>query len=128
MNQVNQTLMAVDLRSRPLILIMATSMCSSRGKSPKVLIVLSLRSKTHNTFHSSLKNGYVDDLEFAMINKDDNVVQIRSASRLGYLDFGVNAKRINYFAKALREKGWDAPGVLLETHKGYAEENGVKSF
>lgn len=78
--------------------------------------------------YESLKNGYVDDLEFAMINRDDNVVQVRSASRLGYLDFGVNAKRINYLAKALREKGWDAPGVLLETHKGYAEENGVKSF
>lgn len=76
----------------------------------------------------SLKNGYVDDLEFAMINKDDNVVQVRSASRLGYLDFGVNAKRINYLANALRQKGWDAPGVLLETHRGYAEENGVSNF
>ena len=76
----------------------------------------------------SLKNGYVDDLEFAMINKDDNVVQVRSASRLGYLDFGVNAKRINYLANALREKGWDAPGVLLETHQGYAEENRVSSL
>lgn len=76
----------------------------------------------------SLKNGYVDDLEFALINKEDNVVQVRSASRLGYLDFGVNAKRINYLARALRSKGWDAPGVLLETHKGYASENGVSSF
>lgn len=76
----------------------------------------------------SLKNGYIDDVEFAMINKDDNVVQVRSASRLGYLDFGVNAKRINYLANALRQKGWDAPGVLLETHRGYAEENGVSNF
>ena len=76
----------------------------------------------------SLKNGYIDDFEMAMINKEDNAIQVRSASRLGYLDFGVNAKRINYLAKALREKGWDAPGVLLSTHKGYAEENGVSSF
>jgi uncharacterized protein (DUF1499 family) len=76
----------------------------------------------------SLKNGYVDDLELALINKEDNVVQVRSSSRLGYLDFGVNAKRINYLAKALREKGWDAPGVIFATHKGYAEENGVTSF
>jgi len=44
------------------------------------------------------------------------------------LDFGVNAKRINYIAKALRAKGWDAPGVEFDTHKGYGEENGVKSF
>lgn len=76
----------------------------------------------------SLKNGYVDDLELAVINNDDNVVQVRSASRLGYLDFGVNAKRINYLAKKLRDKGWDAPDVLLDTHKGYAEENGVSSL
>ena len=39
------------------------------------------------------------------------------------LDFGVNAKRINYIAKALKAKGWEAPGVELATHKGYAEEN-----
>lgn len=79
----------------------------------------------------SLKNGYVDDLEFAFINdKDttDNAIQVRSSSRLGYLDFGVNAKRINYLAMKLRSKGWDAPGVELETHKGYAEENGLKSL
>jgi len=108
----------------------------------------------------SLKNGYVDDLELAIVggDKDSNVVQVRSSSRLGYvsdlslfvffarnlmifhqsitslmilvfsifkLDYGVNAKRINYLAKALREKGWDAEGVLLKTHKGYADENQV---
>ena len=44
------------------------------------------------------------------------------------LDFGVNAKRINYIAKALKAKGWDAPGVEIATHMGYAEENNVKSF
>jgi len=26
----------------------------------------------------------------------------------------------------LREKGWEAPGVELATHKGYAEENQVR--
>ncbi|KAL9181442.1 hypothetical protein ACHAXT_010247 [Thalassiosira profunda] len=78
----------------------------------------------------SLKAGYIDDLELAFVDdgKDSNAVQVRSSSRLGYLDFGVNAKRINFIAKGLREKGWDAPGVLLETHRGYAEENGVKSL
>lgn len=75
----------------------------------------------------SLKNGYIDDLEMALVG-GENAVQVRSASRLGYLDFGVNAKRINYLAKALRAKGWDAPGVTLEAHRGYAEENRVKSF
>ena len=75
----------------------------------------------------SLKNGYIDDFELASVG-DDNAVQVRSSSRLGYLDFGVNAKRINYIAKKLREKGWDAPGVEYSTHLGYAEENGLKSF
>jgi uncharacterized protein (DUF1499 family) len=85
----------------------------------------------------TLKNGYVDDLEFAYIDRGgsndkdattNNAIQVRSSSRLGYLDFGVNAKRINYLATKLRSKGWDAPGVELETHKGYAEENGLKSL
>eukprot|EP00804_Cyclotella_cryptica_P030750 CCRYP_009162-RA/>CCRYP_009162-RA protein AED:0.25 eAED:0.23 QI:0/0/0/1/1/1/2/0/183 len=77
----------------------------------------------------SLKNGYVDNVEMAVVGKGDsasNVVQVRSSSRLGYLDFGVNAKRLNYLAKCLREKGWDAPGVDLSSHRGYAEENGLK--
>jgi uncharacterized protein (DUF1499 family) len=73
----------------------------------------------------SLKNGYVDDFELATVG-DDNAVQVRSSSRLGYLDFGVNAKRINYLAKALREKGWDAPGVPIETHSYYSGSNGYK--
>lgn len=74
----------------------------------------------------SLKNGYIDDLEFAVVgdDKDNNVVQVRSSSRFGYLDFGVNAKRINYLANILRAKGWDAPGVELATHKLYSEMDG----
>ena len=75
----------------------------------------------------SLKNGYVDDFELAIVGdeKDSNAVQVRSSSRLGYLDFGVNAKRINYIAKALREKGWEAEGVALETHRDYAIQNSL---
>jgi uncharacterized protein (DUF1499 family) len=35
----------------------------------------------------SLKNGFIDDLEFAFIDddKDKNAVQVRSSSRLGYV-------------------------------------------
>ena len=57
-----------------------------------------------------------------------NEVQVRSSSRLGYLDFGVNAKRLNYIAKKMKEKGWDARGVELKTHLGYAEENNLKEL
>lgn len=37
----------------------------------------------------SLKNGYVDDFELAVIgdNSDSNLVQVRSSSRLGYVSF-----------------------------------------
>jgi len=36
--------------------------------------------------------GFVDDLEFYF--SKENVIQVRSASRLGYSDFGVNRKRV----------------------------------
>ena len=41
----------------------------------------------------SEKLGFVDDVEFAIDHKT-NVIQVRSASRLGIRDFGVNRKRI----------------------------------
>ena len=37
--------------------------------------------------------GYVDDVEF-LFDPDEGVVQVRSASRLGHSDLGVNRKRI----------------------------------
>ena len=80
----------------------------------------------------SLKNGFIDDLELVYIpeeassgSSDNNSVQVRSSSRIGYLDFGVNAKRINYIAQMLREKGWDAVGVDFSTHQEYAIQNQV---
>lgn len=73
----------------------------------------------------ALKNGYIDDFELAYLEKKDvaNEVQVRSSSRVGYLDVGVNAKRLNYIAKDLRELGWDAEGVNPDTHRGYFIEN-----
>ena len=72
----------------------------------------------------SLKNGYIDDFEaWIPSSSASNAVEIRSSSRLGYLDFGVNAKRINAIATKLREKGWDAEGVDYKTHQGYVLEN-----
>jgi uncharacterized protein (DUF1499 family) len=81
----------------------------------------------------SLKNGYIDDVEFAVLPPSDDgassgggasrEVQVRSSSRIGYLDFGVNAKRLNAIAKALRGKGWTAVGVDPQTHEFYVSEN-----
>ena len=74
--------------------------------------------------YEALKGGYIDDVEFAVISDSPpNTVQVRSSSRVGYLDFGVNAKRLNYLAKQLREKGWNAEGVDFKTHQDYALQN-----
>lgn len=37
--------------------------------------------------------GFVDDLEF-FCDMDDQVIHVRSASRLGYSDLGMNRKRV----------------------------------
>jgi uncharacterized protein (DUF1499 family) len=79
--------------------------------------------------YESLKNGYIDDVEFAVIDSGsypERSVQVRSSSRIGYLDYGVNAKRLNWIAAALRSKGWDAVGVDYKAHPFYASENQVQ--
>jgi len=66
----------------------------------------------------ALKKGYIDDLEFAF-NKSSKGVQVRSASRVGVTDFGVNAVRLNYIAAKLRAKGWTIAEITPETHRDY---------
>ncbi len=46
--------------------------------------------------------GYVDDVEF-YVDKDANVIQVRSASRLGESDLGVNRKRVETIREKLNE-------------------------
>ena len=57
------------------------------------------------------------DVEFAV--DGDGFVQVRSASRLGYLDLGVNAKRLNYLSAKLQAIGWNAPQIDASTHPSY---------
>jgi uncharacterized protein (DUF1499 family) len=80
----------------------------------------------------SLKYGYRDDVEFAWIpqeeqstNISNNMIQVRSSSRVGYLDYGVNAKRLNFISQLLQKRGWTAPGVAFQTHSRYVLENGL---
>ena len=47
---------------------------------------------------------FVDDLE-VLVGGDS--VSVRSSSRVGDSDLGVNAKRLAYLAKDLKAKGWD---------------------
>jgi uncharacterized protein (DUF1499 family) len=51
-------------------------------------------------FRTSL--GFVDDVEF-LVDEDRGVVQMRSASRTGYWDLGVNRKRVEALRKAYLE-------------------------
>ena len=65
--------------------------------------------------------GYRDDMEFAVLN---GVVNVRTSSRLGYLDYGVNAKRHNWFAKRLGAvKGWKTTPIRAKDHPDYFAQN-----
>eukprot|EP00440_Ansanella_granifera_P054333 gb/GFBE01058895.1/.p1 GENE.gb/GFBE01058895.1/~~gb/GFBE01058895.1/.p1 ORF type:complete len:261 (+),score=54.94 gb/GFBE01058895.1/:1-783(+) len=76
----------------------------------------------------SLKKGFIDDVEFiarAGSDGSSGEVLVRSASRLGYLDMGVNAKRLNKLSEDLRALGsrWTAPKVTAEAYPRYVSEN-----
>jgi uncharacterized protein (DUF1499 family) len=54
----------------------------------------------------SYKSGYIDDAEF-WFNPEKKQFDVRSASRLGMSDLGVNAKRLEYVGGRLeKEFGW----------------------
>ena len=53
---------------------------------------------------TSLVFRYVDDLEL-QLRPDENVIEVRSASRLGRSDFGVNRARVERLREALQSRG-----------------------
>lgn len=73
----------------------------------------------------SLKKGYIDDVEFAIAPGTDaqaleGSVLVRSSSRTGKSDYGVNAIRLNYIADFLRRRGgWTVRPIDGESHPGY---------
>lgn len=60
---------------------------------PRTRIVSERDDYIHAEFTSRLFR-FVDDVEF-YFPKNDNVIHMRSASRIGHSDFGVNRKRID---------------------------------
>jgi Uncharacterized protein conserved in bacteria len=48
--------------------------------------------------------GFVDDVEF-YFDPSAKVIQVRSASRLGQSDLGVNRKRVELIREKLKEAG-----------------------
>jgi uncharacterized protein (DUF1499 family) len=47
--------------------------------------------------------GFVDDVEF-YLDESQNVIHLRSASRIGYWDLGVNRKRMESIRMGLGRK------------------------
>jgi hypothetical protein len=61
-------------------------------------------------FFAKLINGgkpFIDDLRLEI--DDSGSVQVRSSSRVGDSDLGVNKKRVDFIGDLLRAKGWNAP-------------------
>ncbi|MCB1112905.1 MAG: DUF1499 domain-containing protein [Chlamydiales bacterium] len=59
---------------------------------PRTTIITQTDNYLHAEFRSKLFR-FVDDVEFLYL-PDQGIVQVRSASRVGYSDLGVNRKRI----------------------------------
>ena len=69
--------------------------------------------------------GYIDDMEFLA---QRGKVQVRTSSRVGYLDYGTNAKRYNWFSKQLGAKsGWSTYAIRQREHLEYAGLNDLSS-
>ena len=65
------------------------------------------------TFSSAIF-GFMDDLE-VRIDSNQNVIHLRSASRVGYGDAGVNRKRTELLKKFYNQKASEANQLLKES-------------
>jgi len=66
-----------------------------------------LISATDRYLHAEVRSRifrFVDDLEL-LLSPDDGTVAVRSASRLGHSDFGVNRKRVERLRRLLAGQG-----------------------
>ena len=70
---------------------------------PRVTVV----EEAANYFHAECASalfGFVDDLELHL-RASENLVAVRSASRVGYSDLGVNRRRVERLREVLRARG-----------------------
>ena len=67
---------------------------------PRTTVITDKQNYLYAEFRSKLL-GYVDDVEFF---HDGAVIQVRSASRLGRRDFGVNRKRVEDLRALLKQQ------------------------
>ena len=67
---------------------------------PRTTVITDRENYLYVEFRSKLL-GYVDDVEFF---HDGTLIQVRSASRLGRRDFGVNRKRVEELRALLTQR------------------------
>jgi len=77
-----------------------TGLARAIGTFPRTTLVFHGEGYLKAEFRTRL--GFVDDLEF-LVDEDRGLVQVRSASRTGYWDLGVNRKRVEALRKAYSE-------------------------
>jgi uncharacterized protein (DUF1499 family) len=70
---------------------------------PRVQIITATDDYVHAECSSAVF-GFVDDLEFHL-RPSQNIIALRSASRLGHSDFSVNRKRVESLRALLMERG-----------------------
>ncbi len=69
---------------------------------PRTTLVVDDPTYLHVECRSLL--GFTDDLEI-QLRPDENLLAVRSASRIGYYDFGVNRRRIETLRRLLQKRG-----------------------
>ena len=74
---------------------------------PRTTIVTEEGGHLHAETRSFLFR-FIDDVEF-MLDADNQVIHVRSASRTGYSDFGVNRRRVERLRKRFVELTRRAP-------------------
>jgi len=65
-----------------------------------------IAGRQKNYLHAEFKSrifGFVDDVEF-LFSSDQPMIQVRSASRKGHYDFGVNRRRIENIRRLLTRR------------------------
>ena len=73
------------------------------GAMPRTQLITQKNNYLHFECRSLLFR-FVDDLEF-YVDPERHVIQVRSASRVGYSDLGVNRKRVEKVREALLAEG-----------------------
>lgn len=74
---------------------------------PRSRVVTAEEGYLHAEFRTLLL-GFVDDLE-VLVDEEDGVMHVRSASRVGRSDFGVNRRRVEELRRRLQDNGQEAP-------------------